>query len=366
MSPREFAPAPWVQSYLDTAAIFTERWFYFNERVDWNTLRSQMNARAMGATRYEQAHAAVDTMVRALNDRHSFFYVPSRTPGTSNPAPDVAYHRPLAKSFTARVGYLWLPMFVGTNQQARADSIQGSIAHLDSTSSLCGWIVDLRGNPGGYWAPMLAGLSPLLTEGSVGGYVLRDVTQRYFYEVHPGAAGVRVPGGAYFELARLPWTYKVRNASVPIAILQTASTASAGEILIMALRDSSRATRSFGANSYGATTQPFSKTLVDTSSIQITAGVFFDRYDRRFDNYVIPVDQPVAGPSIGTSYVPGAATDAVIDAATTWIRSQGSCTSASLRVESPSGAVLTPDRGARPLREWPLGVPIPWIAGPVR
>jgi carboxyl-terminal processing protease len=370
VAPSEYAPAPWVQQYLDTALDFTEQWFYFKERVDWDAQRAQASARAKGATEFRQAHPAIDTMVRSLADRHSFFYVPSRTPGTSNPAPEVAFHRVLGKSFTSRIGYVWLPMFIGTNQPGRADSIQRAIAQVDSTPSLCGWIIDLRGNPGGYWAPMLAGLSPLLTEGGVGGYILRDPTQRYHYEVHPGAAGIRVPTGEYYEYIHLPAAYRVRNPTLPLAILQTSNTASAGEILIMALRDPLRATRSFGSATYGATSQPFSKVLVDTASIQITAGVFFDKFDGRFPNYVMPADQVVAGPSIGTSYVPGAATDAVIDAATAWLRTQAACSAADLRSQSADdgrGFWIETQRlrRAKPASEWPAGMPTPWRAGPV-
>jgi hypothetical protein len=360
-----------VQEYVDTVIDFSERWFYFTERVDWPAVRARAMRSTMGAVEYRAAHPALNDMVKALNDRHSFFYVPARTPGTSNPAPEVAFHRVLGRSYSPRIGYVWVPTFTGTNQTGRADSIQKAIAKVDSTPNLCGWIVDLRGNPGGFWAPMLAGVSPLVPEGAVGGYVLRDKTQRYFYELHPGSAGVRTPTGEYFELSRLPSSYQVRNQNLPLAVLQGGLTASAGEILLMAFRDKHRITRTFGSDSYGATSQPFFKVLVDTASIQVTAGVFFDRYDGRFDNYLIPADQRVdGGPAMNTGYVPGTATDVVIDAATAWLRTQPPCTtpvSAALRAESPEGGKWqTPPnvRGARPVAEWPRGVPLPTKNGP--
>jgi carboxyl-terminal processing protease len=362
----ELSPA--VADYIDTAFNFTEDWFYFSEKVDWTALRALTYRRAYGATKTSDAYAALDSMMKALHDRHSLFYVPTKTVGTSNPPPEVVYYRPFGGSFTPRIGYLWIPTFTGTNQLARADSIQRAIAKVDSLDNLCGWIVDLRGNPGGYWAPMLAGMSPLMGEGIAGGYVMRNPTQRYLYEIHPGAAGVQLPTGDYFEFVRLPSSYQMRRPNLPIAILQNGQTASAGEILLMGLRrDPLSPRRTFGTNSFGATTQPLTKVLADTSSIQVAAGIFFDKYDSKFPDYVIPPDHFVQGPSFGTGYVPGAAKDVVVDSANVWLGQQASCRQSA--VLSPQAAAVIRDggtwvptraaKGARAMSAWPKGVPMP-------
>jgi carboxyl-terminal processing protease len=366
--------APWgpadadVRAYVDTAFNFTKGAFYFSPRVDWEVARNLMYRRSTGARVFADVHPTLDTLVRELNDRHSFFFIPSKSAGTSNPPPEIAFHRPFAKTQAPRIAYLWLPMFTGTNQVGRADSTSNAVARADSTPNLCGWIVDLRGNLGGYWPTMLAGISGLITEGNVGGFVERDTTQRYFYEVHPGSAGLRVRGGQYFEYIRMIQVYQVRNPSLPIAVLQGGWTASAGEILLMAFRDNSRPVRTFGSATYGATSQPYTKQLIDTASMQITAALMFDRERRTFENYIIPPDEPVAGPTITTAYVPGAATDPVIDAATAWLRSQAACTAATVEMPAARGAAgseagwVTPRTvpGARPASEWPKGLPTMW------
>jgi carboxyl-terminal processing protease len=372
----EKAVAPWgpaapeVRAYVDTALNFTESTFYFRSRVNWPAAREMTYARSTGAKVFSGAHPALDTLVRELNDRHSYFLVPSRTVGTSNPPPEVAFHRPFAKAHAPRIAYLWLPMFTGTNTHGRADTTSKAVALADSTPNLCGWIIDLRGNLGGYWPAMLAGISGLLPEGNVGGFVERDTTQRYLYEVHRGSAGLRLPDGTYYEYLRMPQVYLVRDPSLPVALLQGGWTASAGEILLMAFRDNSRPVRSFGSASYGAASQPYTKRLVDTASLQVTAALMFDRERRTFENYTIPVEQAVTGPTMTMAYVPGAATDPVIDAATDWLRGQAACNTAArapAAVRDGTGVRagwVTPGAvpGARPASEWPKGKPTMWKA----
>src|SRR5581483_10383003 len=108
----------------------------------------------------------------------------------NNDTPPLAFYAPSSTTFSG-MGYLWMPTFIGTNSIGRADSIQRAIAKVDSASAPCGWIVDLRGNPGGLWPAMLAGLSPLITPGIVGGFVERDTTFRFRSLVQPGVAAIQ-------------------------------------------------------------------------------------------------------------------------------------------------------------------------------
>ena len=46
--------------------------------------------------------------------------------------------------------------------------LQGEIKEVDQLHP-CGWIVDLRGNYGGWYSPMEGGIGPILGEGVLGG-----------------------------------------------------------------------------------------------------------------------------------------------------------------------------------------------------
>ena len=368
--------APAAAAYLDTALLFTQQVFYYGDRVNWPSVRARAFQTAAGAQTLAATYPAIEEMITGLNDPHSAFYEPSQSLGNRED-PNTPFYRPAAYSLVPRVGYVWVPTFGGRSQSGRADTIQMAVAKADSTPNQCGWIIDLRGNPGGFWPSMLAGLSALVTPGRTGGFVERDTAWRYFYEVTPGAAGISVPpeGGQprrSIEYIRLPRTYELRNKGLPVAILQGDITASAGEIIVMAFKEPNRAVRTFGGPTYGVTSQPYTWTMSDKASVQVTAALMFDRQLRTYAGGAIPPDETVAGPTIRANYVPGQATDPVIDAATRWLNTQASCAAApSPDAEAPSARLVpgglwrstAPLPGALPPSAWPKGKGTPWIAG---
>jgi carboxyl-terminal processing protease len=367
MAPR-IAPA--AQAYLDTALAFMQLYYYFGDTVNWTAKRTRAFQRAGAAQTRKAVYPAIDTAVLELGDDHSFFFPPSQTFGNREDPP-TPFFTPMSAALAPRVAYLWIPTFGGRSSLGRADTIQRVIARADSTPNLCGWVLDLRGNPGGFWPAMLAGLSPLVTPGRVGGFVERDTTRRYFYEVQPGAALLNVPGGRVIEALRLPSSYQLQRPGLPIAILQGDITASAGEIIVMAFKEPDRAVRTFGAPTFGLTTQPYTYTFADTASLVITAAMMFDRQRRVYLGNPIPVDEPVAGPRIRADFVPGNL-DPVIDAAINWLRTQPACAppeAARLRQQTPGAGGWLPTRavpGAIPASEWTKTRPSPWVATPRR
>jgi carboxyl-terminal processing protease len=363
--------APRVRAYLDTAILFTQEYFYYGDRVNWTAVRQKAFQTAGSAQTFAATYPAIDEMIRGLNDNHSFFYEPSESLGERED-PAIPFNLPAVTTVNSRVGYLWVPIFGGKSMQGRADTLQRYIARADSVSNLCGWIIDLRGNYGGFWPAMLAGISPLITAGRVGGYVERDTTYRVFYEVRPGVSAVfERSTNRSFTYVELPQAYQLRHTNLPVAILQGGFTASAGEIIVMAFKEPNRAVRTFGRPTLGATSQPYTYRMADRASIQVTAAMMFDRQGRQYGGGPIPPDEDVAGPAISQSYVPGANTtnDAVITAATNWLNRQPSCASAAdLEPGEPTGGRFvptTPIPGALPGSAWPRRG-TPWIAGGTR
>jgi C-terminal processing protease CtpA/Prc len=267
-----------ARAYLDTALSFMQAYYFYGDTVNWAAKRTLAFQRAGAAQTRAAVYPAIQAAVRELGNTHSAFYPPSQTLGNRED-PSTPFYTPMSTSLTSRIAYLWVPTFGGKSQLGRADSIQRIIARADSTPQLCGWVLDLRGNPGGFWPTMLVGLSPLVTPGLVGGFVERDARETYEYHVQPGAALLREPDGKLYEYLRLPNSYKVSRPGLPVAILQGDITASAGEIIVMAFKEPNRV-RTFGGPTYGATTQPYTMTFADTSSLQIAAALMFDRQRR--------------------------------------------------------------------------------------
>lgn len=354
-----------ARAYLDTALSFMQAYYFYGDTVNWTAKRALAFQRAGAAQTRKDVYSAVDLAVKELGNTHSTFYPPSQTLGNRED-PATPFYKPVSMSLTPRISYLWVPLFGGKSQIGRADTIQRIVAHGDSTPGLCGWIIDLRGNPGGFWPSMLAGLSPLITPGLAGGFVERDPKSAYEYHVQPGAAFLREPSGTMYEYIRLPSTYTLAHPGLPIAILQGDITASAGEIVVMAFKEPNRV-RTFGASTYGATTQPYTWTFADTSSLQIAAALMFDRQRKTYAGGKIPADEPIAGPLIRDNYIPGTR-DVVIDAATSWLLSRPEC--AGTAADSPAirdgGGRLVPTQprpGTIPGSLWPKDRPTPWRAG---
>ena len=372
--------APRVAAYLDTAILFTQEYFYYGDRIDWRAVRTKAYQTAGNAQSIAAAYPAVKEIITTLNDNHSFFYEPSESLGNRED-PNTPFYQPAVSTLANRHGYLWVSSFGGLSMQGRADTLQRYIARADSAAGLCGWILDLRGNLGGFWPAMLAGLSPLITPGRVGGYVERDTTYRVFYDVQPGMASVfERSTGRTFTYLDLKQSYQIRHANLPVAILQGRFTASAGEIIVMAFKEPNRAVRTFGEPTLGATSQPYTYRFADRSSIQITAAMMFDRQFRQYAGGPIPPDSAVSGgPTMSLSFNPtnnaGTTTDGVLNAARAWLDRQPSCANRPAGDLERSGGELAPSGrfrptapipGALPGDAWPKGRGTPWIAGGAR
>ena len=364
-----------VTAYVDSALTFAQTYFYYGDRINWPALRQRTFARAAGAQTFRETYPAIDTLARELNDPHSFFYRPSETLGNRED-PSGPLYTPISAVIAPKIGYLWLTSFGGTNGPARADTLQRLIAEADSLAGgACGWIIDQRANVGGFWPVMLAGISPLVTPGLVGGFAERDERYAYFYYVGAGVAGLQEgTNGARFEYITTPRRYQLQRPNPPVALLQGRFTASAGEIVAMAFKENTRAVRAFGGPTSGVTTQPYTYRMRDTASLQITAAIMFDRLGQDYDGGAIPPDQAADGSGIfgsfTSSFRPGTRGEDVVESAITWLQSRAECQGA---VAADPGALPTtrgvwqgviPTPGARPATDWPKGKPTPWSAAP--
>lgn len=359
-----------VTAYLDTVVRFTQTYFYFGDRIDWTALRQRATTRAGGAQTVRQIYPAIDTLVLELTDPHSFFLPPSQTLGNRED-PSGPMYTPMSRVIAPGIGYLWLTSFGGRNSVGRADTLQRLIAEVDSIAGgACGWIIDLRANIGGFWPPMLAGISPLVTPGIAGGFVERDPKKRFNYYVYAGVAGLESPTGQRWDHTVTPRSYDLRRRNPPIALLHGRYTASAGEIVVLAFKDSTRAVRTFGGATTGLTTQPYTYTFRDTASLGITAAMMFDRSGRTYGGGSIPPDQVASGAGIGVEFTPAfrPATrgEEVIEAAVNWMESRPECrSSVSARIlfvrrlyaACGSRRRRRPVHAARPTGRWECPLP---------
>jgi carboxyl-terminal processing protease len=326
-----------ASSYLNQALDFEQAVFLFGKQINWPAMRADVmkqagNAQTTAAT-YDAIEYSIEHYFRPLGDPHSAFWPPSDAPGRTDSPSNPAY-LVSGTTITPAIAYLWMPTFSGRNPIGRADSTLTVIRALDA-SKPCGWIMDLRFNPGGTWASMIAGINPLLGNGTFGGLVDADSARLNFY-VQNGEAGIIDPStNLRYPQVRSSSTYTLSRPNAPVAILQGANTASAGELIILAFRGSATPMKTFGASTYGLTTTPSGIYLrPDSAYLNITSAVMFDRTGKIYGSKIVP-DQQTTFPSPLTI----GARDETVNAAIAWLQAQPSCAGSSVDLDRAPRAV---------------------------
>lgn len=346
--------SPQATAYLDSALAFENDVFYWYQNVNFPAQRTNVFSVAGHAQTYKDTWAAVDTSIDPWlvnadpapgGDQHSAFFPATEAPGVVNSPPGTIYLTQGSNfslsGTTNNAAYLWLPTYDGTNDLGRTDSIQTVIRTLDQQSP-CGWIIDLRYNPGGTWAAMMAGINPILGNAPYGngqqgllGIVDRQGFKSYFFLAN-GKAGITTPAqGGYqgdssvYDSASS--NYTLRRPGSPVAILQGGYTASAGEEIVLAFRGVPYPVQTFGANTYGVTTAPFGTYMYqlvpgsDSSYLNITGAIDFDRTGMTWGGS-IPPNVAVTGPTPDkVNPATSVSSDPVVLAATQWLQTQSAC-----------------------------------------
>jgi hypothetical protein len=191
----------------------------------------------------------------------------------------------------AKVAYVWVP---GTSFSAagwlttdyivaKGTELLRVVDGLDETAPR-GWVIDLRQHYGGSVGAGLLGLQALLPEGRLfgfsypheGGVLTTDAwVERQgaqFVWVYRDSGGVQTESVIAGISAR-PRGF--RDPNVPIAVLTSASTASAGEALLVALRQNLRV-RVFGEATSGINTGRDAFMLPDGSALIVSTSYLAD------------------------------------------------------------------------------------------
>jgi carboxyl-terminal processing protease len=200
------------------------------------------------------------------------------------------------------VGYIDLPDQNGENSQKLQDyvkTIPEGVERMQNQKHVCGWVLDLRRNSGGWLGLMLTAVSPFLDTDPVGFSVYRNKTSEAW------------------EFSKS--TTRLKTPEVPIAILQSRLTASAAEGIIIALVGR-RNTKSFGEFTAGVPTIPHSYPLSDKAMLSVTEAYMADRYKWIYDAPIAP-DQEIKPDWTTLNEM----RDPILSAALKWLHIQQSC-----------------------------------------
>ncbi len=307
------ATAEEVEAYVLEAIYLMEERYVHAERIDWLTLRDRAIDEAAGADSMERAHAIVASAVERLDDPHASFVRP-RTESDSPPEGEDDIRQVSVERADERIGLVEVPSFKHFNaseeeQTAFADQAHRQLIEID-TAPLCGWIVDLRNNTGGNVWPMLAAIGPLAGEGVINGHVGSSEMYSGETSYRNGVVQVNSVGESVERIAVSGQPFEPRDPDLPVAVLFSENTASAGEGVALAFvgRDLSR---SFGSTTAGLTSANVPMPLEDGARL-----VFPVAYttDRNGEVYKAGIE-----PDVVTS------AEAALDAAKKWLLEQDAC-----------------------------------------
>jgi len=313
--------APAALTYLNNALDLIQEYSYYRKNVDWNAIRNASYQLASGAETPLQTYAAINLVFHTLGDTHGGIKQPYIPVSTDMSSPIPSFLPSVGKLLDNHLGYILVPnsgFSDDTVANGYVASMQGEIRRIDQ-SHPCGWIVDLRGNAGGWYSPMEVGIGPILGEVQLGGAV--DADGNVTYGTYQD--GIALWGNYKSFVFSSP--YHLLESNPPVAILTDGGTSSAAELLTIAFRGRPD-TRSFGQPTGGQNPGEVKIfTLEDSGILRITSKLLVDRTGKIYPMAPIQPDQIVTLPIDGS----------VTQAAEDWLLNQPSCTQTQTITPSP-------------------------------
>jgi C-terminal processing protease CtpA/Prc len=258
--------------------------------IDWPDFRQEVQGTAPNAQTMQDLYPAIRKALGLLNDHHSHYQAPDGS-YVHNPLPAGVCSEPTPPEVQVPegIGYVKVGGFSGSESQARdfAQDIHDRLRTADRPN-LAGWVVDLRDNGGGNMWPMVAGLGPILGEGTAGAFVDPDgVFVWWGY-----AIGASLNNGRPLVTVSKP--YQPYFAKPRVAVLTNCRVASSGEATVIAFRARPDA-RSFGTPTFGLSTANRTFTLAGGGTLVLCVSTMADRAGRVYGGPVAP-DEVITDP----------------------------------------------------------------------
>ena len=279
------------KEYLDEVLKIVEEHSIMKDSIDLNRIRNEAYSRLGDNKSVEGCYPIIKFILSEIKDRHSFFMDKNQVEKWKSPSNPAKANKAKPTSFSGKmlndnIGYIHMFGFSSGDSISLleyANDLQALIKSLDN-KKIKGWILDLRENAGGNCWPMLAGLGPLLGNGTAGYFIDNNRNKSGWY-YKDGTAGVNSTGMC--RVSNLP--YKLLKADNRVAVLTGKRTASSGELIVTSFRGKSNS-KSFGEETAGLTTGNYNYTLSDGSMLVLTTSVYADRRQKVFGGTMVPDD----------------------------------------------------------------------------
>jgi carboxyl-terminal processing protease len=254
-----FSPEDWIAPVLDDIERYSIRGIGVNipslklDKMDWNAYRLEVISRIdpLSHVSPESMLPLVKEALDRLGDKHSCI-IANKNGSTPELAQDFftsSVFADIRGQLLGEVGYINVPELVSFNPSILvkyATKMQEMIENVTAQGAK-NWVVDLRGNKGGDMWSMLAGLGPIMGNGTHGNFIFSKGEKiSWGYE-----NGVSMAGGCSCVAVEKP--FALPNKPSFIAVLIDENTASSGEALCIALKGLPNVT-TYGQATAGLTT----------------------------------------------------------------------------------------------------------------
>lgn len=268
---------PSVEKYTQTALQFMEQG-YFTDSDHWQAAKKQAMETAAGADRYEETHEDLENAIRVAGGKHSFLMNKDEADTTAG-----TQELPEIRMEDAVLYIHLTPIMLAdpVKNQAYADLV---LQHVEK-ENYDGVILDLSDNTGGDMGPMLAGLSPLLPDGTI----------LFFQDVAGNRTDVQLAEGSLSMGGSAVQGSKTKVQSVPIAVILNERTASSAEIVALAFKTAENV-KYFGTPSAGYTSGNSQLRLYDGTILQLTTASLVDASGQEYMNVPIEPDESSDNP----------------------------------------------------------------------
>ena len=231
---------------------------------------------------------------------------------TVEQGPYTQFSPPTGRCLAGDLGYIELFQFNTPEREADYVTTARSVIAAIDESPTHGWVIDLRLNLGGSYPPMVAGVGPILGNGTFLGWRWPDDRQSWVTY-----ADSRILDGGN-EVAGYPnqTDGALHLANSPVAVLTGPLTASSGEVATLAFVGRPE-TRRFGAATAGLTTGNVGYPLFDGAVLFLAEVAMTDRSGMTHLEGIEP-DVPI--PFKWKTY--GTEADPVLQAAIAWLNQQ--------------------------------------------
>lgn len=274
-------------NFLNEVIGIMEANFLNRNTIDWTDFRNEVFEVAGTAQSIDDIFesGAMLKALELLGDNHSVIRRVNDEFISASTAlcPISEISPPEAESIPENIGYVFITGFGNPSQTeiiAFAERLQEVIQEKDSPEVI-GWIVDLRVNTGGNMWPMLAGIGPILGEGTAG-YFIGAIGD----EVSWGYSQGRAVSGQN-PIVQIPDFYTLFNENPKVAVLLDKATASSGEAIAISFINREN-TATFGSATCGLSTANSNFNLSDDSILFLTTATMADRQKNTFGNSIQP------------------------------------------------------------------------------